>query len=347
MERPTTLYILPVSGEDFISQTSFLAELMGLQRPRPDIILAASGGAIAAMISLAAHWKEAGVKRILSKMSSRLFSRMWPLNVAIPGSLGAVLSGFIHNSLYNTAPVSFIEDFLKETFSPSCLDDIEIWISTMNRSKGKAELFCSLSEQASILGHQCCNDMFMNNCLPPKFIDKDISYLSKVVKASASIPVVFQPVKIDGDLHIDSADTFSDPFIPLQRDISGIQGPLHIIYFACRDYERFETLPNDLSLLRDGSSALANLLRSLAMVSRKNAIETVLRGRKFCFKEGPFDRKSARLLFEEIDQSQGSFLELYNTTSSHINVAFFRPQEVIDAFMQGKKTMFFRLWIVR
>jgi hypothetical protein len=225
------VYIFPVSGGGFPAQlqqiiyyteqkkiaTNTSSEDGNYLEYTPDICLSASGGNVATYIGLSGNWTEGGITRVVKTMNSSLFSQTW-----WPGPMGFLptwILGIFEGSIYK--PGYGPKQLLKAFSDTQSIQDVEIWSGTFNKTKKKACFFCNKTGSDSFISENTYNP-FTFKTLPLVYMDGDINLISKVTVASASVPILFQPVEIDGDEYIDGGISYTSPLTPMQEELYNI-----------------------------------------------------------------------------------------------------------------------------
>jgi hypothetical protein len=225
------VYILPVSGGGFPAQlqqliyyttqkkiaTNTTSENGNYLEYTPDICLSASGGNVSAYIGLSGNWTDGGIKRVVKTMNSSMFAKTWwpsPL-----GFLPTWILGIFEGSVYK--PGHGPSQLLKAFSDSQSIQDVEIWSGTFNKTKKRSSFFCNKQASDSFISENTYNP-FLFKTTPLVYMDGDIKLISKVTVASASVPILFQPVEIDGDEYIDGGVTYTSPLTPMQEELYNI-----------------------------------------------------------------------------------------------------------------------------
>lgn len=357
------LLIAPVSGGAFPVQLGFIIELARLRRdvatptseailPFYEAILASSGGNIATYLALAADFTLEGIERVITKLHPGLLLTSWwprPLSFLFPSWILGYYEGTIFDRGFGC------EEAFQEIFTPASVGRIEVWTGTLNRSTGKAEIFCNLSrgESKLALGHFIPEKF---NSMPLNYISRDLSRIAQVSHASAAIPVMVPSVKIGEFQYADGGTCFSSPLTPLQDCIIGsfCKDPehgstkyrsLHLDYVSSYNLESNTRPATYRNLYENGTIALAEIIKSLGIQDRLSGIE-LLRVGEIKFETGSCNPEVLKEIFFRRRHYRQSFLELYPNEEIEIPLESFTSQQVITAMNKARQSMMFRLWYV-
>lgn len=220
--------VLPVSGGCFAVQLAFLQLIVEGGLGRPSLVLASSGGAVAAYTALAAGWKAAGIARIAGTYCSSMFSRKW---FGAPLDLPAAL---YEGTLYREGTGFFRT--MSTYLTPVSATATEIWVGTSNLKSHKASLFCNRARRDSQVDFGLI-DRDLTQCAEPFYADGDLTLLAAAAQASASIPAVVPPKTILGDPHADGGLYYASPLTTMQ-DAFRARPRLHLVYINGWDLAR-------------------------------------------------------------------------------------------------------------
>lgn len=315
----------------------------------PDIVMGGSGGNVAAYVACAGGWTEQGIQRVARMLSPEIFAA--PRFPMLPTLLNAALSAIMSKkSIFKQAQrercVAFFESFLDSTTSGR----VEMWTGTVNRTARRAQMFCNRSESEAILRVPSSREALIG-CLPPVYLGGDVTRIAKVSLASASIPTIVPPVEIDGEEYNDCGCAFSDPLPALQDRLEAVvgDGPVHITIIAGYDIERTDMATSVDSLYDEGASALHCIQASLALQSRRYAIDLVRSGPggDVMYEEGRCDAVILRSIHEQRcagGEFRRSVLELYPDGQHHVDILDFTPDELDVTVETTRRNYRYRLW---
>lgn len=386
------VHILPVSGGGFPAQLQELIYYMAqaqlatetseqsgnYMEYTPDICLSASGGNVATYISLSGNWSEGGIKRVIQNLNPRMFSNTWwpgPLGV-LPAWILGIFEGSIFKPGYGPSR-------LFKSFSDSrTIQDVEIWSGTYNQSQKRSTFFCNKTEGQTFISPITYNP-FTFKTTELKFMEGDIDLISKVVIASASIPLLFQPVKILGDEYIDGGTTYTSPLTPMQDEIynimTGVVAPspadlattpfplptptpeeeqalqdkrsdrdyLHMIYFS--PYNIDNTTEKVTSALGSDTFLSASSDAS-AVKDRYTGINLLqrLKGTSDIVYTDSKIEGGIENLYTLLSAHRGThyFCEIYVRKNEWVNLITFVPNDILEKMNESQEQIEFKFWYV-
>src|SRR5205085_2014709 len=198
--------VLPVSGEAFVAQLALLSIVPKVNK----VIFASSGGNIASYIGLASDFNVYSMERVLRSIdSSMLLKSWWPSPFSFMPSW---LAGYSRGSYYDRG--TGFESLFQTLFTPDTIGGREIWSGTTSCNTSKCQLFCNKRESdVTIRTSEFTYDEF--NTLPLRYLDNNISDVSGITLASASIPTLVPPVIFNGENYVDGGATYASPLTPM------------------------------------------------------------------------------------------------------------------------------------
>jgi len=222
------IYVGPVSGGGAMGQVgeieyvtealSKAAKALGRTESAefiPDLCMGASGGNMALYLGLSGNWSTGGITRVIQMLDPRMISRSWfPRGLDF---LPSFILGIVEGSLFKDGYGS--EALLKAFNSDENIQNVEIWSLTMNKTQQRASLFGNKKLTDSYISSTTYSP-FIFKTTPLIYMDGDLDQISKVIAASASIPLLFEPKKIIGeDEYIDGGVAAASPFEFLSPEI--------------------------------------------------------------------------------------------------------------------------------
>lgn len=213
------IYCLPVSGGKFVNQLGLLCEifvakkkynkgiLKGSKYYAPDLVFGSSGGNVSAYLGLAADWSDDGIERLAQKISSDIFIKSWlPKEFNFIPSWALSLS---NGSFYRKGKGAV--ELFNEWFTPKTIKNVEIWTGTYNVTNKKAQFFCNLDKNESMID---CLDIYeekMFNMLPLKYLNGCLNSCAIASAASATIPGFVETQLFEELNYADGGITDSSP----------------------------------------------------------------------------------------------------------------------------------------
>lgn len=224
---PFKLYVLPVSGGSFPIQLSFVTELykarkinnpmlQGEKDYHPDLVMAASGGNVASYVSMAGDWNYHGIMRMVEFINKDLFLKSWimPEFNFLPSWLIGLFLGSFYRSGDGTTEI------LKTMFTDLSIQKTEILTLTYNTSDYYPQIFSNRKSEDSFIDIKPDEkDIILYEYKPVIFTRGNISEISKVCMASASIPLLTEPQNINGEEYRDGGIAYGSPFSILKNII--------------------------------------------------------------------------------------------------------------------------------
>lgn len=349
MDRPLRLYLLPISGGYFTVQ---IAELMQMAAALslakidasigPDIVMCASGGAVCGFIGLASDWKIPQMMSIARSLTPGMFAVPW---IAGPRAANAVV-GLIKGTMFTRDPGDPCSAFFESLLDPERIQNgAEMWVGTVDRLRGRPRLFCSKSENKSILNNNSRIESLLG-CLPHLYMDCDPSFCAQAVLASASIPVMVPPVEIEGNEYSDGGGAANNPFVYLRSRLPVTNRLIEITLFSCSDMDREAELMTS-NIYSEGMTALDRLQLALALAARLSAIEHL--GGNPTFEEGNLTdaRDLGALIVRRRTAFSSSLLELIPTgQKGSVKMTDFVKKDIENAinYTRRENGLKYRLW---
>lgn len=320
------IYILPISGGFFPNQLALISVLSetkhSLQMKKsPDVCIGSSGGNISAYISLANSWNETRIKAYISKIKMHMFIESWlpilPTFLAFPFTGSFFRSG------------NGIESVLQNSFNSASIQSCEIWTGTYNNNYNKSHLFCNKEKNTTILSPT--NDELSSiGSLSPMYLNGNVKLITKVLQASAAIPVLINPIKIDNNFHADGGVMFPSPVVMLKHSIRRylLENPnekLQLNYINCYNLE-----PGEKSQFL---SQVESIFHGIVIMERELCISLFL---EFCPKYEVKEYTSDVSFFEKI-KDKHYLLICYPIYNNQINITNFDYKDILSCFDSTRK----------
>ena len=374
------VFALPVSGGAFPYQLQSIitcvqskqaaSEKLGLTKTiewTPDINMGTSGGNVAIYIAMSGNYTIGGINRVVQMMNSRMFSRSWApkgLNF-LPTWIFAIVEGSVYKPGYGP------EQLLKSFSNSESIQLTETWTTAFNKTQERTGIFCNKSLKDSYISSVTYSP-FTFKTLPLRYMNGDFNLISKVTTASASVPLLFEPVIIEDEEYVDGGVSYSSPITPLQEEIfkimKGITTPL--------DYEKklnpYDSMnpenPPDLSLTR-GKDLLhityfspydMNASKVKSTLGEGTTLTAVtdyssIKDRYTCINllermiDDPtiktikiIDSRNTDLTLEDMFftyREKHYFLEMYMRENTWIDLNTFTPEDIFNRMEDAKKQM--------
>ena len=208
MADPLRIAVLSSGGERAAFMMGFVFRLTAAGDTKWTELYGISAGALlGSYIAQVEPSKTEELRKNIEKMMAMHTEVMKPW-VTISGIINAAVAYFWHDSLFKDTT---LHDLVSEVWKDKKYRDVQV--GAHNMSTGKYEVF-------------------------PK---KDSPLTIQQVIASASIPVVFAPVKIDNDMYCDGAIDHILPVDEIIKRIENVEGDVVIDIMLCypTDYDTF------------------------------------------------------------------------------------------------------------
>jgi hypothetical protein len=130
------------------------------RRPlRPDLVLSTSGGNVAAYIGSMGGWTENGIMRMTRTLTADIFSAPWLSKSFTALRFASYAFGLYKGTLMSRSSGEKCEALFESFSNSEHVQRTEIWTGTVNRTIGRATMFCNRSEKNSILAPQSDADV--------------------------------------------------------------------------------------------------------------------------------------------------------------------------------------------
>lgn len=342
----------------------------------PDICMGTSGGNVSLYIAISGNWSEGGIKRVVNSLSPSMFSRTWwpgPLSIVPTWVLG-IFEGAVYKPGYGA------ESLLRAFNTYESIQSVEMWNTAFNKDAKRTGLFCNKSYKDTFISPFTYSS-FDFKTLPLKYMSGSISKIATSVVASASIPYLFKPVEIDGEMYVDGGVTYPSPLTPLQEEIynsvKGIVTPLqyavkesaypipaptqeqkdaleakrdreilHITYFS--PYNIDDTKETTDSALGD-NSVLSNLTDASCVKDRYTGINLLLRLKEPSQNVNVVDSRTNLYTLSDLFKMYNDthyFCELYVRSNDWIDLNNFTPADIFNKMEEAKQNMEFLFFYV-
>lgn len=342
----------------------------------PDLCMGTSGGNVALYIALSGNFTEGGIKRVISKLSPEMFSQTWwpePMSF-IPTWVLGVFEGAAYRPGFGA------KGLLAAFNNFENIQDIEMWNTAYNKTQKKTGIFCNKGSSETFISSFTYSP-FEFKTLPLKYLDGDITAISKTVIASASVPFLFKPVVIDNEEYIDGGVTYPSPLTPLQEEIykciKGITQPqdfektlaeppipvptpeqetalqnkrdrtiLHLTYFS--PYNMDSTSDTTKATL-GGGSVFGAITDASAIKDRYTGINLLERVMNSGQVIKVIDSRTQLYSLSSLLQTYSDthyFCEIYVRENNWIDMNKFTPQDIYDKMNEAKNNIEFYFFYV-
>ncbi len=330
--------ISPASGAGLVSQLALLSLIP--KKNIPDVYLSCSGGNISTYIALASDYNICAMERILRMLHSSMFLKSWwPVPLTFIPSFYA---GYSRGSWYDRG--SGFEPLFQNLFTPDLIGRKEIWTATTSCSTSKSQLFCNLGQSdVSLNVDQFTLNEF--NTLPLRYLNCNISDISAITLASASIPSFVPPVIFHGENYCDGGASYASPLTPMSPILRGYKN-LHLTYINSFDVINSSPLcsQNMGTLIK---TTTTEMIHSMILQDRSIGLEIVRKGSdklnyfEFCCSEEVLND-----LYAFRHRVNRSLLELYPTKYYAIELDNYSFEAAKKILYLDRKEFKCRFWWV-
>lgn len=328
--------VLPVSGGGFCSQLSILSCLP----EHPKIMMATSGGNLAAYIGMAADFDEYHICRLLGCIKTEMFLKnWWPTPFKF---LPSWIAGYGRGAYYNHG--SGVCEIYNKIFNSSTIGRSEIWTGVTDCSLAKAQIFCNRpQESCSVDIKNYPNEYYTS---PLVHLNGCIDDIATVCLASCAIPSIIPPVNFKSHQYSDGGSTFASPLTPMSCLLCNKE-KIHIDYINSFDIEAPGTLCLNTieSYIRD---ATTKMIQSMTLADRANGINLVAGNQKSKLKRVDFGCCQGVLpdIYKFRKHCKRSMVEIFPCTYMAIDYSNYNPEEAKKIFWTDRSKFKCRLWYV-
>lgn len=337
------IYVLPVSGGGFAVQLGLLKAIYEatLMKSRvgitPDLVLGSSGGNVASYLSMIGNWSSYAIMKNSKSINSNLFVESWtppffPTAIAYP----------LTNSIYRNG--DGISQFFEQVYTKKSIVKTELWTGTYNTVSQKSAFFCNKHIDNAII-----KDLGKNTHIyddePVVYMNGDISMISKVSHASASIPIITPGVMIKDELHVDGGAGYASPLIPMSSKLDtlirtkGTSELIQIHYFG--SYNMLGEFSDDIY-----SKSVGLVIHGTLLADRAYCLSFFRQYGNVCEEPEVYedvDSKKLSIIMEDI-KLKSYVLMLSPKNSPSLNLTHFVGSEVIDIIGKVEKDFTARVW---
>lgn len=337
--------ILPISGGAFPIQLAILKHLCSLTNPRPDVVLASSGGNVAAYITAAADWSPYGIRRIVNSMHEELFLSPWTQGFL--SFVPSMLVGYFKGTWYNSSKYGI--HFFNQFFTEQTIQNCEIWSGTVDCASKKAQIFCNRSHEQAIIKEDF--DCKVHGILPAIYLNGKVEDIATVALASASIPTVVPPQKIRERLYADGGVIHASPLTCMKDILHKLEdhngSGLHLTYINCFDMQKEDPItPSYLTSVHNGKITMMDLVHNLSITDRSAGIDLMRSpDLRMHFVEGICVKgKQVQIIEEDRLKARRSFVEYFPCSNDCIDLKSFDGKDIGQLMDKVEEKYLYRIW---
>lgn len=336
---------ISISGGYFISQLSVLVNLYKarkfLNNHHFNAIFSASGGNIAAYLSLLFNNNETSIERKLEQINHTMFVNQWS-----KGHLKINFLNLFQESLYREG--DGLKEFIisnYQNFNDSKLP--EIWSLSYNKDVDCGSLFCSKSYDNSIFNKRVDSKLIKAGIGEINYMNSDMELISKICIASAAIPGIVKPINIGQSIYIDGGvlnATSGSYFCDFHID-----KPLHYYYILpCKIFD-INVKQKFINKKKNDhwTSTMLNSIRSLT-------VSQILNDKNFIFENWKkvtkiSDKDITEEIYYDISNQKLSellmrlnekhFFMICYTDISNVNISSFDSKDLKSKFRKGLSSL--------
>lgn len=336
------IFIVPVSGGSFPCQISALHKLIEYNITS-DIICCSSGGNVATYIMQCAHWDYTKLKAVINQVQQSIFLRNWNSL-----SITNVAMGYFKGAMYKEG--YGCQELLTTFLDSDSIITKEIWTGVYDIESQQEQLFCNINKNDSILAKQDNIDLTLYQTKPPIYMDGDIATISQVINASASIPGIVAPQKINDKYYVDGGMGAASPIIFLQDNIITLavkQHILHLVYINGCDLNN----PDHLSTQQDNfmqymQQSVNIVARTMLLNDRLICYQIIsrMKNAKLVITSGPLDHTFVTTYTTITNNYSYTLLEIYPYNYHAVDITNFTPMNIIDSYQKQIPQLCYRLY---
>jgi predicted acylesterase/phospholipase RssA len=228
-----SIFVLPSSGGSFPVQVGLLARFIEASETsfRPDVVLATSGGNVAAYMANSADWKRDRLVEYLKFVSAEMFLAPWssfiPTWLFLLRQRSVFQPGFgMHNNSFSSIPNDSAAEAFPETWTGvTHVRSQQHRLFTNKRDAESTILFGGSGGAVGSIGipppsRPSPVSLFsFGKNIPPVFSAGDRMQICRSTLASASIPFIVQNVIIDGEEYCDGGALHASPVSQTSSEI--------------------------------------------------------------------------------------------------------------------------------
>lgn len=343
------LTILPISGGACPFQMGIMCKLCDWNYDT-GVMFGASGGNIAAYIAHAANFQSEEIRRISLMLKPEMFCSNW--NEMMPSL--SIVQGQINGSWFNKGSDNtlFLQDCFETNYGTrEDPQTREIWTAAYNSDMKRTSLFCNKDPHTSVL--QNINlDYDVYKIDPPSYACGDLNKINSIIAASAAIPCVVPPVKINGYNMQDAGLSCASPMFIIGDLFKGLS-ELHMFYIGCENLDKTYTKRVGSMGFREELMETRNTVVYNTMCNDRRKCYEVLTcgsGVSSCQIEDirgvPFNEEGWEVVKEIRANSRKSLVEIFPTECESINMVSFTPKEFDERMRFAEANSRMNIWYI-
>lgn len=339
------ILVAPISGPLFAAQVAGLWKLTECGY-KPELCFVGSGGGVATFLGVSAYWNPSKLFAVASTLNTECFVSEWTSSGVkiLPSALASLIHGTAYKS--TTKGTEILNNYLSQNTSQGT----EIWIAAINEKTGKVLLSCNKKrEDCLIQGERLNTQLFEYEGLA--YLGGDLEEISKALLASACIPVLVQPICIDGHNYVDCGVKYGSSFTPMFREVlnAARRRPVHIIYLvgcdlSCTSKSCQNVDEDNVGLFDHIELASHHATRSHIEYDRNMAFMIISED---CDDEPwyrEFPGSDLEYIMEARQKTRRSLIEIYPSKECNLNLFKFDGDDLQSAILQYGAALKIRAW---
>jgi hypothetical protein len=310
---------------------------------KPELCFVGSGGGVATFIAKAACWNPNKILSVSRLLSSDCFISEWTAkNLKIlPSHMTSVINGSAYQA--SQKGVCILKKFLSE----KTVQDGEVWIAAINEKTGKVLLSCNKEKKHSLIQGKRLNTQLVEY-ETLSYLSGDLEEISKVILASACIPVLLEPVCIKNNNYVDCGVKYGSSLTPMFKEVLNMarNGPVHMVYVTGCDISKMSNLLETemIGLFDHIKLASHHATRSHVEYDRNVAYSIVLDD---CEDEPwyrEFPGEDLEYVMEAKKKTRRCLIEIYPSWELPLNLCNFCGEELERVILKYTKMLKIRAW---
>jgi hypothetical protein len=251
--------------------------------------------------------------------------------------------GVMKGNIYDSG--NGVREFFQRHYTPESITGVEIWTGTSNVELQKPCIFCNRANTVLDISKF---DTSLNNVCTPVFLDGDVEKISVVSVASASIPSIVPPQKIDKYHYSDGGICGASPLTTMSdiidETVIKTDCDLHIVYINSCNLNESETTEEG-NLFITWKHAMTSLVRSQTAIDRKIAYSLIKRLNTPLSEVSLSCNYDNMVIIKELkSRSKYSLLEIYPSKTYEVDITSFTGEEAVTMVRNAYKDCVMHLW---